>query len=60
MSCRRRRRRFEEEVESVRDIRREKVESETESFCNSDRFLIIWRDSEGRRRCKCCRRGCRE
>ncbi|MDF2654015.1 MAG: hypothetical protein K0R19_489 [Bacillota bacterium] len=62
MSCRcRRRRELEEEVESARDIcrEREEVESETESLCNSDCFLIVWRDRNGRRRCKCCRGGCR-
>ncbi|MDF3002745.1 MAG: hypothetical protein K0Q48_2864 [Bacillota bacterium] len=55
----RRRRRVEEEVEAAQDICRERVESETESLCNSDCFLIIWRDRNGRRRCKCCRGGCR-
>ena len=59
MGCCRRWREIEEEVEAAEDIcEEEAVESETDSFCNSRCFLIIWRDRDGRRRYKCCRGGC--
>lgn len=34
------------------------VESECESFHNARCFWVIWKDRNGRCRCKCCHRRC--
>lgn len=50
--------RSESRVEAEETVRceREEVaaESELESFRGSKCFLVVWRDRNGRKRCKCC------
>ena len=49
--------RWRSQVESAADHVRaaeNRVEAENESFRRSRCFLIVWRDENGRRRCKCC------
>lgn len=53
MSCSRRRTQVEAEANQV-EAAADEVQSENESLRNSRCFLVVWRDEDGRRRCKCC------